>query len=132
MNLPPELAQAEKQVTCTYKIAIGKKDDKRVLDGSSCVASDFTEFDNLISSDTAISHVSNLPEVQEFIAAVEKGSSDRRVSYRIDETGDSEYYIVVVAETDDTKETVWKRFFVNKKNAQILLENSLTGELESY
>lgn len=132
VNLPPELAQAERQVTCTYKIALGNNDDKRALDGSGCVASDLTEFNNLISSDIAITHVRSLPEVREFIVAVEKQSSNRRVSYRIDESTNIEYYTVIVAETDDTKETIWKRFLVNKKSAQILVEDPLTGEFELY
>ncbi len=85
-----------------------------------------------VSPEQAVEEIRRLPEVQKFVADVEKKSSERRVSYRSVDSTDNEHYIVIVAETDDTKETVWKRFFVNKKNAQILLENSLTGELESY
>ncbi len=85
-----------------------------------------------VSSEQAIEEIRRLPEVQEFVVDVEKKYSERRVSYRSVDSTDNEHYIVTVAETDDIKETVWKRFFVNKKSAQIFFENTLTGEFESY
>lgn len=85
-----------------------------------------------ISENTAITHVRTLPEVQEFIATVEgKYKDNRRVSFRVDEAN-KEYYLVTVAESDEIKETTWKIFQVKKDGSEILVVNSVTGELEKY
>lgn len=82
------------------------------------------------SSDLLVEQISVLPMVQEFTHAVEaKHNGDRHISYRIERTEPNGGAIVVVAETDTTKETVWKRFLV-KTDGSILVENSLIGEFE--
>ncbi len=84
-----------------------------------------------ISEDTAITRVRTLPEVQEFIAAVEdKYKDNRHVSFQVDEADNKEYFSVIVAETDDIKKTTWKIFQVKKDGSEILVINSVTGELE--
>ena len=87
----------------------------------------------MISQDRAIDQVRLLPEVQGFVTVVEAAHKDmRRVSYRVEKTTDGQSYIVTVAESDDAKETAWKRFHVKTDGSEILVENNVTGELEPY
>lgn len=122
-NLPDPLSEPGTRVQCAYHVLERNIHGATLLDGRDCT---------IISIDASIDLVRALPVVQEFARQIETSSSGRRISYRIETLSVDDQVVVVVAETDDTKETVWKRFLVNKKSAQILVENSLTGEVESY
>ena len=79
----------------------------------------------------AIAKIQALPEVQEFIATVEEKYNDsRRVSFQVREADNKEYFVVTVAESDEIKETTWKIFQVKKDGSEILVVNSVTGELD--
>lgn len=85
---------------------------------------------NSVPFDSVIDRVRALSEVQEFVIKVGAAKNGRSVVYRVDEVLQNGDTVVVVAEADLEKQTVWKRFHVKRDN-EVLGENSLTGELES-
>lgn len=122
-NLPPSLGQSGVQVECPYRVLERDRYQATVLDGADCTAIEPRD-----TATTKIEAVRTLPMVQEFIKDVEEAKNGRRVSFRIEEAELVKDEVVVVSETDDTKETVWRRFLVQGQT--ITVENPLTGEFE--
>lgn len=123
-NLPPSLDQSGIRVECPYRVLERDKYQATVLDGADCVAIEPRD-----TATTKIEAVRTLPMVQEFIKDVEEAKNGRRVSFRIEDAELAKDEVVVVSETDDNKETVWRRFLVQGQT--VTVENPLTGEFES-
>lgn len=134
-NLPAQLARNGMRVVCSYRTVERDKFRNAVLDGADCkaIGDSYQQSNSMISQDTAIDQVRFLPEVQAFVAAVEAAHKDlRRVNYRVEDELRDGFYVVVVSESDEEKDTPWKLFHVKVDGSEILVENSVTGELEPY
>ena len=135
-NLPTNLLKNGQPVECPYRVLERTKFGSSVLEGKDCRAvgnyqSAPESPSTRISEDMAITYVRSYPAVQAFIREIEDTYKDnRRVSFKVTETPDKQYFIVTVAESDDINETPWNQYQVKKDGSEILVVNTLTSELQ--